>query len=465
MYIAGKKLLSRKSIRRKLYGLSAIAVTGVLGFSFLKPGVSSATVPGNNTLVSVNSSGTATGNVGTVLTGGEISANGKFYTFSTSATDIISTPTYGNYTVYVRNLDTGSVSQVSLSTSSVQPNGNSSFGSISETGRYVVFTSSASNLIDGQTNSSSYPQLYLRDTKTNTTSLLSKNSSGTLANSYVKADGVSADGRFVLFESDATNLGPTVTNTGTYNVYMLDRSDGSFTILNYKYDSTLPNHSGTFTDARMSCDGSLVVFRDSAQLTSTNTGHQDVYLLDRRAGNTLTDVTVSANSSSGAPNISCNGDYISFSSLSTNLDSTVSSMSAYYHAYAYDRINDEFTLLEKDSSGVPAGYTNSCDYQTRSVSHCVQVSDNGIAAFVSSASGLDSAAAGGYGEIYIHNLQTGTVELLSRDSGGAEANNTSANPTVSADGKKVGYGSNATNLVTQSDTNGFADSFVSQTGY
>lgn len=445
-------------MRKKFLLLTGLFVAAIIGatFNFGVPHAS-ATVPGTNTLISTNSSGTSTTPNGS--SEAVVSANGKFAAFDSNSNYIVSSDT--NYTsdVYVRDLSANTVSRVSVTSAGGQATGPSLTPVISETGRYVVFKSMAPDLISGVTVPTTYYQLYLHDTQANTTTLLTQDSTGNAANASSIPKGVSSDGRFVLFTSGATNLTAAATNAGQ-NIYMLDRATNTFTILNYKYDGTLPNNIGTNTSARMSCDGSLVAFSTTNDLGPIPSTHYDIYLLDRRAGNRLTNLTGAANGAAAIPSISCNGDYIGFTSYATNLDPASGSSPAYTHAYVYNRINQTFTIADRSTSGA-LGTTNVCGITALD---CVQISDNGVAVFAAPyTANLVTGATGT--QLYIHDLNSGSTELLSQNSSGTPGNHDSAHPTISMDGSIVGYSSYATNLVSATDTNSAQDAFTSLTGH
>jgi hypothetical protein len=385
--------------------------------------------------------------------------------FNTGSYNVISSDGNSYVDVFVRNISTNQTFRASTSATGVAPNNNSSGAAISETGRYILFNSYATNLIDGTTVSSTNQQLYLRDTKTNTTTLLSQNSSGQVADNAVVGLDISSDGRFVLLSSAATNLGPIITNTGA-NLFILDRSDNSFTVLNKKDDGTLP--TGDVTRAQISCDGSLVVFQTNQHLITSAPGssHTDSYLLDRRAGNKLTNLTGSTNGAGLDPSISCNGNYIGIFDEATNISvSSGPSGDGNYHAYIYDRIDGSWVIADQSSSGTLGSPGAFNYYDPQNTSYEFSIIDNGIAAFSSTATNLTTTSNGGYQQIYIHKLQTGSTELVTQTSAGAAGNRLSRIPYISNDGKLVSYTSASTNLVTQSDTNNYADAFMSQTGY
>src|SRR5262249_41427206 len=109
--------------------------------------------------------------------------------------------------VFLRDMQTGQIEQISLTNSGQQPDGSSGLGGeMSHDGRYVAFISSAHNLV---TTLTVYPQVYLRDRILATTILISQNESGIAGNFYTEGEPrISSDGRHVLFSSRASNLVP-----------------------------------------------------------------------------------------------------------------------------------------------------------------------------------------------------------------------------------------------------------------
>ncbi len=449
--------MKKKSL--PIIGALSLAVLAA-SFNF-GPHQASATVPGNNTLLTVRWNAPTTA----VTSGGssnyKLSANGKFALFGSGASTVVSSDTNGQADVFVRNLATNTTTRVSVSSSGVQADAGGGSSVISATGRYIAFKSQSTNLIDGTSTDGTYYQLYLRDTKTNTTSLLSKTSSGTLADKGVtNLYGISSDGRFVLFDSNSTNLAPTGGNN-RWNLYMLDRDAGTFTIIDTKSDGTLQTGNNA-SYASMSCDGSLVVFQGpNALISGQDSGHQDIYMVDRRAGSKLVDLSVNFNHEAGYPVISCNGDYIGFQSSAYNLDPAFSAnLYGHDHYYMFDRTNGTYSLLDQSTSG-SLGNAVSCGTSN----YCLDISDTGIAAFTSSSTNLVSATSA-YAQLYIRNTNTGTTEALSQDSSGTLGNGISMGIiSISSHGDIVTYMSNATNLnSTYSDTNGTGDVYLSQTG-
>lgn len=418
----------------------------------------SALVPGINQRVSLTSSGNQSSTGGT---NGLLSPDGKFVVFR-GGTSIMPS---GGSGLFKRNIATGVVERVSVSNSGVIADASVTPEDVSYTGRYVLFRSKATNLIDGRTVASTVDQLYLRDTLGLTTTLVTQNLAGALSDStWHESIGVSSDGRFVGFVAyNATNLNTDSTD-GSARMYMLDRLENTLDIIDRKPDGTLATANSAWPPvAKMNCDGSMIAFQYGTDIASTGSTKVDTYLLDRRgASDKIIPISKQGNQAGYAPSISCNGDYIGFKSGSNNLDPTVTiTYGGTYRPYVYNRINDSFHLAPITTSGAPIGYSDVCG-ATASTRSCVEISDNGIASFVVNDASLTGASGK---QVYIRNIGTGTTELISRNSSGVPASTPyfSDRTTMSADGRVVLYSTDANNLVT-GDSNGQYDVFLSQTG-
>lgn len=433
------------------------AVIAVAGLVSLTNSVR-ALVPGANQRVSMSSTGSQANNGsggGTYL-----SPNGKVVVFDSIATNILPS---GGKGIFSKNLATGAVTRVNVSTSGVVANADTSVHRISTTGRYVLFKSGATNLIDGTTTpaSPSNPQLYLRDTTTSATTLISKSSGGVISNGgSTEGVGVSSDGRFIAFTANATNLHPDATSGS--HLYMIDQLTGSLSVIDRKTDGTVGS-TAVGIEGAMSCDGSMIAFSYGSNLilSDTYSGHKDIYLLDRRGGSDkLTNLTRTANQAAGGPSISCNGDFVGFKSVATNIDPAISVTYAYnaYRPYVFDRVNGTYYFAAVTTSGV-ASTAAVCG--TFSDGICIQPSDMGVAVFA----GNDSALTGASGnQVYLRDIYSGTTELVSRNNSAIAGNGFSFGPTISADGTQAVYPSSSSNLVT-GDTNSSSDVFSSLTGY
>ena len=192
-------------------------------------------------LVSVNTAGTAGGSYFDPV----ISANGRFVTFVSFASDLVTNDTNdtnGMLDVFVRDLKTGSTGLVSVNSAGTgSGNGASDLPAISADGRFVAFRSGASDLVANDTNRTF--DVFVRDLKTGTTTLVSVNSAGTGSGNGSSGSAIargeeiaappviSADGRFVAFVSFARDLVDNDTNGNQSDVFVRDLKTGTTTLV------------------------------------------------------------------------------------------------------------------------------------------------------------------------------------------------------------------------------------------
>jgi Tol biopolymer transport system component len=172
--------------------------------------------------VSVSSSGAqANGDSSTGNADSEaISADGRFVVFQSNASNLVPGDTNKSSDVFVHDGLTGKTERASVSSSGKQANGSSGDPYISADGRFITFESNASNLVPGDTNKSW--DVFVHDLRTGKTQRVSVGPDGKQAKGDTWSDGISADGNFVAFDSRATNLVPGDTN-GQGDLYLRDR--------------------------------------------------------------------------------------------------------------------------------------------------------------------------------------------------------------------------------------------------
>ncbi|MFH1217245.1 MAG: Ig-like domain-containing protein [Pseudomonadota bacterium] len=250
-----------------------------------------------------------------------ISNDGNFVAFDSTATNLIPGDANGaTYDVFIRNRLTGNTELVSLSAGGVQSDRDSRKPSISADGRYVAFESQATNLISGV----SGRQIYVRDQQSGTLTQASVSSSGTSGNGSSENASISADGRFVLFQSTSSNLVVNDTN-GVTDIFIHDRQTGITERVSVSTTGgQTNNHSYCYFQNSISADGQYVVFHSAASnLVGDTNGANDIFLRDRSTGITRrlssSSLGVQANAQSWWPSISADGLIKSFSSSATNL--------------------------------------------------------------------------------------------------------------------------------------------------
>jgi Tol biopolymer transport system component len=153
---------------------------------------------------------------------GAISADGRYVTFVSGASNLVAGDTNDTSDAFVRDRVKGTTSRVSVATGGTQADSYSSSSSISGDGRYLAFDSPASNLVAGDTNGPNGSDVFVRDRVRGTTTRVSVATGGTQADSTSFSSSISGDGRYVAFTSWAISLVAGDTNHES-DVFVHDR--------------------------------------------------------------------------------------------------------------------------------------------------------------------------------------------------------------------------------------------------
>ncbi len=377
-----------------------------------------------------------------------ISANGRYVAYSTEATDIVLDDNNNTWDVFVHDRVTGTTERVSVDAAGGQGDGASYDPSISADGRYVAFWSLASNLVAEDTNGTW--DVFVHDRVTETTQRISVDAAGAQGNGRSWDPSISADGRYVAYSSEATNLVSGGSN-GARDTLVYDRVTA--TTERVSLDSAGAQVIGNTDAPSISADGRYVAFHtENALVAEDGNGKHDVYVRDRVEETTeLVSVDLAGNagdSHSFQPSISADGTYVAFYSLAGNLVSDDNN--GFYDIFVRDRVARTTERVSVDS----AGAEGDGDSSVPSIS-----ADGRYVAFYSVASKLVAGDTNGVQDEFVHDRATGRTARVSVDSAGAEANGASFHPAISADGRYVAFASAASNLVL-GDTNGVDDVFV-----
>lgn len=338
----------------------------------------------------VRVSGSAAGAAGNGISYSPVaSGDGSRVAYHSSSTNLVTADGDSDYDVYAWDAASGSVTLVSVSTAGVTGNDWSYLPSISENGRYIAFESDASNL-DG-TDANGEADVYLRDLTAHTTKRITVSTTGGDSNGASWEPKVSADGRYVMFYSDASNLVAGDTNSD-YDVFVRDTVNNTTTRVSVADDETQISDA---TGLAMSSDGRYVLFSTWDGLAAGDTNSQvDIYLRDCVAGTTelvsKSSMGVCGNEPSYDAAISGDGRYVLVQSYATNL---------------------------------AAGDVNTHE------------------------------------DLYLRDRNTGLTYLVSKNADGTIGNSQSVWPMLSKDGRYIGFVSSATNYV-DGDINGDDDVFV-----
>jgi Ca2+-binding RTX toxin-like protein len=408
-------------------------------------------------LVSANDTGFV-GSTGSTFAA--VSADGTKVLFTSSASNLAAGDINAAQDVFMKVLATGAVTLVSATSVGVPGNGSSgsSAAGFSADGTKVMFSSRASNLVAGDTNGAE--DLFVRNLATGDVMLVSGNAAGAVGNGTNSVAVFSADGTKVLFQSTASNLVQGDTN-GLRDLFVKDLVSGAIMAVNTSADGVIgsggTNDGNTFSQATFSTDGAKVLFYSvSSNLIAGDTnGVTDVFVKDLATG-AITLVTGTSDgrfgndSSSGiiAAAMSVDGSKVVFSSRSSNLVAGDTNGATYI--FVKDLATGALALV----SGTAAGEAGNGDAGSPLFS-----ADGTKVLFTSTASNLVAGDTNAAADIFVKDLQTGAVTLVSGTAAGVIGNSASTGPVFSADGTKVLFTSTASNLVA-GDTNNQQDIFV-----
>ena len=351
---------------------------------------------------------------------------------------------------------------VSVAQLSLQTDGTLGPDSVSDDGRFVVFTSNDPALADKDTNGAS--DVFLHDRLTDTLTLVSHAyGNPTRAGDRPSSNpSISGDGSTVVFQSIATNLLPGADTNGGTDIFLWDRATGAITLASHAAGVSTSGNSSSI-DPKISDDASFVVFEsyatDMTAGSDPNGSGLDLFVWERATGtvalvsHSTAGLTTTANAASGPYDISGDGSTVVFRTLGTDLISGTDS-NGQGDVYAWDRASGGLTLV----SHTPGNPTTTGNANSGGP---VVNQDGSRVAFVSAATDLTAETDGNGGnDVFLWTRGSGVVRLLSRSStAAATGNGTSGGDQIDADGSVVVFHSEATDLVPGADTNGGRDVF------
>ncbi len=382
----------------------------------------------------------------------DVSADGRYVVFTTAAPNLVPAGSTGQ--VLRRDLQTGETILVSAGPGGVPASTGCELPCVSADGRWVAFTSGATNL--GVPDTNNLRDIYLHDCETGANYLASGSPGLGPINGLSTNSRISADGRFVAFESPFTNLDPRDTN-GMVDVYVYDRVAGTTELVSLAQDGTLGDVGASRPS--ISADGRYVAFSTSSTTfhPADVNGLSDVYVKDRVTG-LLTLVSarpegIPGNGNSSRPSISGDGRFVAFESNSTDLGPPDSPTYVTIDVFVRDVLNGTTTLVDRTVSGAP----------TISQSERPRISADGrFVAFESDNQDLVVADTNGARDVFLFDRSRETTVRVSVSSADQQAGGPllySGSPAISGDGTRVAFLSSAINLV-EGDTNGAIDAFV-----
>jgi Tol biopolymer transport system component len=424
--------------------------------------------------VSVSSAGVQGNNISGRLSRPAVNADGQVVAFDSIATNLVKRDRNRSADIFVRDRSTGKTTLASVSTAGVQGNGDSARPDVSADGRYVAFDSTSTNLVDAPDHNGSF-DVFVRDRETGTTTLVSQTPSGAAGNNDSFGPSISADGRFVAFNSDATDLTRQAV-TGARDIFVRDMVTGKTHVVSIGQDGS-PAGVGA-NSASISGNGRFVAFASfgSGLVDGDTNDAFDVFVRDRKLG-TTTRVSVDsqggeANGGSSSPAISNDGQRVAFSSDATNL--VADDTNGVRDIFVHDSSAGTTTRVSVGPGGVQADGQSDGPGIRGGLSFGPDISRSGrYVTFDSIATNLVSddtntcefppsgpsfPLPGQCPDVFVHDLRSGTTSRVSVASDGSQADSASTDPAISANGRSVVFFSTATNF-DSSDTNTCAPFF------
>lgn len=355
-----------------------------------------------------------------------LSADGRFVAFATGSSNFARADANGDDDVFVHDRWTGVTECISVTPLGSPGDGRSGRPWLSADGRFVAFWSTAADLVPGDTNGQA--DAFLRDRRLARTVLVSVASDGTLGNDLSTAEGVSDDGRYVCFESLATNLVPGDSNGGS-DVFLRDRATGSTFCVSVTPSGAVAN--GLSSRPRLSADGRRVAFDSRATdlLGSTSGGFRAVYMRDMITGQTA-HVSLASSSDYWCGSISGDGNAVGYWG---GLDTTGG-----WDVYVFDVSTGSTTEVSVSSQGASSDAHSS---------HPVLSFDGQRIVFSSLADNLVPDDVNTGQDHFLRDRSQGTTEIISLTAQGGQLQGPSHDATLSADGRHAAFVTAAADVV------------------
>ncbi|MFG1705861.1 S8 family serine peptidase [Nonomuraea sp. M3C6] len=367
----------------------------------------------------------------------ELSGDGSVVVFASPASNLAGgDDTNGELDIFATDLRTRVTERVSVPSGGGLADAFSVSPTVSRDGRLAGFNSGATNLVAGDTNGQT--DTFVHDRQTGKTEMLSVSPEGVPGDGLSGAPRFSADGRYAVFNSDATNLVPGDTN-GKTDIFVRDRQAGRTERVSVGPDgSQLDGHSREET---ISADGRYVAFQSAAAtLVPGDTNDLiDVFVKDRQTGAVKRVTGPYPDTESTGPVISANGNAVAFSN-GVGLG----------QLYVQDLTTGKTDLVSValDGNG------------SKGMSFAPSLSADGrTVAFYGDGNDIVGDDANVRNDVFVRDVAAGTTKRISTAPNGVEGDARADLPSISEDGRYVAFESDSSNLV-EGDTNKRTDVFV-----
>jgi hypothetical protein len=384
-----------------------------------------------------------------------ISANGKVIFFTCDATNLIINDSNQVEDVYTAAWPFSYCERQSVTWNggeTLQPSYNAT--GISADGRYVVFISQADDIVQNDNNG--YADTFIRDRWRGTTALASVNEEGDQANLSSRFAALSLDGQYVIFSTASSNLVDDDRNQ-THDVFVKNMRNGEVSLVSIASDGTQGNDRSGEAPHQASAQASVIAFESKASnLVSNDTNKRiDVFVHDRETA-TTSRVSVGprneqARLQSSLGGMSADGRFVTFTTAAYSFEDGFDENS---YVFLRDLHKNTTTLVSLNNKG---------ERPNRGAGRSSLSATGRFMAFPSSSTNLDDRCTDGTAQIYVLDRQTGKSALVSCDDQGNAGDDHSAAPRISASGRFIAFHSRASNFA-DVETHGVYQVYIADMG-
>lgn len=377
-----------------------------------------------------------------------LSRTGRYVAFTSAADNLVPGDTAGAWDIFVKDRVTGAIERVNVDAAGNQTSGlhSGTKPSISDDGRYVVFSSTATNLVANDTNGRE--DVFLKDRATGAVTLVSVNGSGAQGDRDSYAPMISGDGRCVAFSSQSTNMGGAPPN-GNHNLFLKDLVTGA--VDHISVDSDENAIAGSAYDPVVSRDGTKVLFL----LERFSPSYRFMVMLRDRVAGTTVDVGLNsqgeeANDMVTSAQMTSDARWIVFTSTASNL--VANDTNFIPDVFVRDLENGVTSRVSVHSSGGQAVTGSFYDVGIAGTGPWVSYRSD-------SPDLVDNDNNAEY-DVFLHHVGSGETVRLSKANDGGNADGASNRPAISASGAVIAFSSGATNLLPADGNGGTSDIFA-----
>ncbi|MBM3984525.1 MAG: hypothetical protein FJ296_02350 [Planctomycetes bacterium] len=387
-----------------------------------------------------------------------ISGNGRYVAFASAATNFLFGDGNDARDVFLCDTQTLAIERVSVDSAGGDADEFSNLPVVSASGRYVAFQSLATDLVAFDGNG--MQDVFVRDRKKGVTTRVSVATGGTEGNDSSESPALSASGRYVAFASEASDLVVDDLN-GSEDIFVHDTKSGETTRVSVASGGAEADDSSILPE--ISANGRWVVFRSEATnlVPDDDNASPDVFLHDRKAGTTIAcsvdPAGIPQGECAGRVGISANGRYVIFNSEAAGLVEGDTNGTEVMDTFVFDRVKGTIERVTLGPGDVEAEDTSGSG---GIFSWTVALSGSGrFATFPSAATNLVEGGSSGEQHVYVRDRKKGETLIMSLGPAGVLGNDSSPETALSTSGRVVVFSSDADNLVAN-DLVGNEDVFV-----